>query len=1456
MESKLNSVRKKDIAIIGMSGKFHKSENIEAFWNNLVKGQELIHFYDDEELEKLGIGKELLKKPNYIKSSAFIDNSESFDYSFFGYTKEEAELMDPQIRIMHEHVWLALEDASYNLDQYKEKIGLYLSASDNLNWRAETLLNPNNAVGSFMTARLADKNFISTLISYSLNFKGPSFYINTACSSALTALHIACRSLLLKECSTALAGAVSINTTTEYGYLYEDDLIFSNDGHCRTFDKDSSGTTFGEGVGVVVLKRLEDALNDKDHIYAVIRATAVNNDGKRKVGYTAPSVNGQADCIKLAHSFAGITPEDVSYIEAHGTATKLGDPVEIEALNKAFNYNKNHSCAIGSVKSNLGHLDAVAGIVGVIKTALSLKNKMLPPSINYKEANPEINFESGPFYVNDKLQKWVSNQDQLLNAGVSSFGIGGTNAHVVLEEAPEFKENFDSNLYQLITFSAKTKTALKNYEKTLRNFLEKNEEVKIPALAYTLNTGRKDFRYRNYIVCKNKEEAINQLIQLDTVPEKEISNNRKKKIVFMFSGQGSQYFLMAKEVYLNNPFFQSIIDEGFKIITKLTGIDYSIILGYTNSETVNKELINNTFYTQPLLFLVEYAFAKLYIRLGVTPDSMIGHSLGEYVAACISEVFSFEDALYVVTKRAELMAKIEEGDMIGIGVNLAEIKPLLPKNVSIAAINTANSFVASGTKKAISEFTEILGENNISYVPLKTSHAFHSEMMDSILEEYEEIIKKVTLSSPKFPFVSNLTGEEITKEDATSAKYWVAHLRGTVNFFDGINYLLQKGDGLYIEIGPGHTLTSFLKQNQYYNSDQTAVHSIRHIKNDVNDYQFFNESLGRIWEHGIEVDWEAYYDYQKHYKIPAPTYVFDKTTLPVKVSPITQLMNNGGAFKNAERSIFNSYYVNNWKKSLIESSEKKSEEKGVYLIFSNSGKTIKAIENQMLSLGNELVMVTKGSSFVKSDSGIYSIDPNNSTNFQELFADLKAKKIKVLNVIYNWLIDAPKEEDVNYNPIKFLYESVNQFSIKVTFLSKFNTRVLGNEVSSISMDFAIKMADLFDRKERLFTNYILDADQDQDDPVLIENIVNDLIFNEKDSTVAYRNNNRWVPFFENIKLNSTKKSTEFEGEKNYLVIHSTAGIVKPIVDHLSSLSNNSNVLLLCGNTTANEDSIAENVIKYQTNLECPKQFKETIEFILKEHGSISGIICNPELWNEQVELEPLDVADLATEVKIKTSFIDNLYEAIKNINIDFVWFPLRLSSIIEGSKYRPGVLSEIYTTLFKEHKSDELSHWITVYLDDLTGRKLTDEEIITVFKNSFLTKNISSLMVSHRDLNHIIAESKKTEDPVLTTKNTIERPIVVTAYTAPETKLEAELCEMIQDFFNYEKVGITDDFFELGGDSLKAMIFIKRIEKQYSILLDLQDFYQKATVKMIAMEIDLATKILNVQTAKTNMIKI
>lgn len=526
---------KKDIAIVGISGKFPKSTNISEFWKNLVEGNELIRFYTDQELEKLGLEASLIRNEKYIKSSAFLEDSGSFDFSFFGYTKEEAELMDPQIRILHEQVWLAMEDAGYNPFSYPTKIGSFFTASDNINWRAHVKLAENPNVNSFLVEQISNRNTISTLISYSLNLRGPSYFIDTGCSSSLVAVHMACRSLLMKECSMALAGGVSVSSSENIGYLHENGMILSNDGHCRAFDVDSSGTVGGEGVGVVVLKRLEDALNDRDHIYSIIRASSTNNDGNRKVGYTAPSITGQYECIRSAQQIAEIDPQSISYIEAHGTATKLGDSVEVEALNKAFNYDTTHSCGIGSLKTNIGHLDAAAGVAGLIKTALSLHHKLIPPSLNFKSPNPEINFTAGPFYVNSELKRWVS--EIPLIAGVSSLGVGGTNAHVILEEPPVQEAGSKPKEKQLILYSAKTKSSLERYQDNLKDFLEKNENTDLADLAYTLKTGRKNFKYRNFVVCDDVSQARQKLDRISG--NKAFQVKDKKGVVFMFAGQGS-----------------------------------------------------------------------------------------------------------------------------------------------------------------------------------------------------------------------------------------------------------------------------------------------------------------------------------------------------------------------------------------------------------------------------------------------------------------------------------------------------------------------------------------------------------------------------------------------------------------------------------------------------------------------------------------------------------------------------------------------------------------------------------------------------------------------------------------------------------------------------------------------------------------------------------------------------
>lgn len=874
-------IKKTDIAIIGLSGVFPKSKDIPSFWENLRAGNELVQFYSDDELRKAGIEQKILDDPNYVKAGSFIDEPGSFDYSFFGYTREEAMIMDPQIRVMHQQVWLALEDAGCNLSAYVGKIGVYLSASNNLNWRMHALTNQSNKVNPVFRDQAADCRFVHTMISYNLNLTGPSYYIETACSSSLVATHLACRNLILKECSMAIAGGIKIGSNTGIGYQYEPGMIDSKDGHCRPFDVNASGTIGGEGAGVVVLKRLADAIRDKDQVYAVIRSGAVNNDGKRKIGYTAPSIEGQAECIRQAHRLAAITADEVSYVEAHGTGTVLGDPIEVQALNRAFGENTNKQCAIGSVKSNMGHLDAAAGIAGLIKTSLALKYRQLPPSLNVSQANPKINFDEGPFYVNTQLKNWGDQEDTNLIAGVSSFGIGGTNAHLILESAPPLEPStIASRPYKLVLTSARTKSALKRNYQNLKEYLRSNQLVDLANVAYVTQQCRQAFRYRTFSVIENHSEMADSCSL--------ISARNHQHIIWMFPGQGSQYFQMAKGLYESEPDFRKVMDEGFSILQKLTDIDYQKIIGFRGTEN-DADLINETRYTQPVLFLVEYAMARLLEGWGIKPDYMIGHSLGEYVAACISGVFEYEDALKIILKRAELMYSTPKGTMLSINEPAEQILPILNKELSIAVLNTSSSCVLSGTEGAIDEMKEVLTLNQIPFMPLKTSHAFHSVLMEPILDEFEQVIASITLKEPTIPFISNLTAQPITSSEACDPKYWRKHLRNTVDFAGGIDFLLKETDGLFIEIGPGRTLSTLTKNSSHFEKTKPLINTIRHPKDRFDDNAFLTQNLGKMWAHGLMIDWDAFHGGATLQKVSLPGYAFEKTNLPARVDPLGKL---------------------------------------------------------------------------------------------------------------------------------------------------------------------------------------------------------------------------------------------------------------------------------------------------------------------------------------------------------------------------------------------------------------------------------------------------------------------------------------------------------------------------------------------------------------------------------------
>ncbi|MCW5315484.1 acyltransferase domain-containing protein [Nostoc sp. KVJ3] len=888
-----NELNNSEIAIIAVAGRFTGAKDIESFWQNLQDGVESISWLTDEELINSGVSLDLLNNPNYVKASGVLSDIELFDANFFAYSAKEAELIDPQQRLFLELAWQAVEKAGYDPQTYHGLMGVYGGVGMNRYFLNN--LYPNHqlleALDPLQLGISNDKDFLPTRVAYKLNLTGPAVNVQTACSTSLVAVHVACQSLLNGECDMALAGGVTLCIPQKIGYLHQEGMILSPDGHCRAFDAKAQGTIAGSGAGIVVLKRLKDAISDRDHIHAIIKGSAINNDGAMKVGYTAPSVSGQAAVIGEAQAIAGVDAETISYIEAHGTATPLGDPIEITALTQAFNQttDKKGFCAIGSLKTNLGHLDTAAGVAGLIKTVLALQHKMLPPSLHFETPNPKIDFVNSPFYVNTKLTEWKTNNIPR-RAGVSSFGMGGTNAHVILEEAPtqlKIKNLKLKSEYFLLCLSAKTASALEKATANLITHLKEHPELNLGDVAYTLNSGRRGFNYRRMLICQDLEDAVKGLSSLD--PKQVLTNYTEiteRPVVFMFPGQGSQYVNMAREIYETQTVFKEQVDYCSEILKPQLGLDLRHIL-YPSDEKIDeasKQLQQTAMsddkllriYAQPAIFVIEYALAKLWQSYGVEPQAAIGHSIGEYVAATLAEVFSLEDALSLVAARGQMMQQLPTGAMLSVPLPADKLTSLLGSELSVAAINQPSQCVISGSTAAVDALQNQLAAQGIECRRLHTSHAFHSQMMEPILEAFAERVKKVTLNPPKIPYISNLTGTWITVTQATNPDYYAQHLRSTVLFAEGVEKLLATPEQVLLEVGPGHTLTTLVKRNPDKADTQTVLTSVRHPQEKQSDIRVLSNTFGQLWLAGVEVDWFEFYSQEEYYRLPLPTYPFER----------------------------------------------------------------------------------------------------------------------------------------------------------------------------------------------------------------------------------------------------------------------------------------------------------------------------------------------------------------------------------------------------------------------------------------------------------------------------------------------------------------------------------------------------------------------------------------------------
>jgi acyl transferase domain-containing protein len=870
-----------EIAIIGMAGRFPGAPNIAAFWNNLRDGVESISSFTDEQLLASGVDPEALQSARYVKAGAILEGVELFDAAFFGFTPRAAAGMDPQQRLFLECVWEAIEAAGYDTERYKGPISVFAGAGMSSYLVNNLYANPEffALAGMHQSYLTNTQDSLATLVAYKLNLRGACYTVGTFCSTSLVALHLACQSLLNFECDMAVAGGVKVAVPQHTGYWFEETGIVSPDGRCRPFDAKAQGTLFGNAVGVIVLKRLKDAIADGDSIDAVILGSATNNDGSLKVSYTAPSVAGQSEVIVEALANAGVPPETITYVEAHGTATALGDPTEVAALTRAFRSGtqKKGFCGLGSVKSNIGHVDSAAGVAGVIKTVLALKNKQIPPSLHFQEPNPNIDFASTPFYVNSTLSEWKSDGIPR-RAGVSSFGIGGTNAHVILQEAPAAEPSSPSRSHQLLLLSARTKSALETATRNAIDFFKGHAGLNLADTAYTLQTGRRAFNYRRFIVCRDVDDTVSVLGGADSNRMATAhQDKRNPPVAFMFPGGGAQYVQMGAELYATEPIFREEVDRCCDILQSRLSLDIRQMI-YPDvaaaEETIQK--LNQTSIALPALFAMEYALAKLWMTWGIHPTAMIGHSSGEYVAACLAGVFSLEDALVLVARRGQLMQSRQGGNMLAVQLPENEIRSLIDSELSLAAINGPSSCTVSGAEKAVEDFKAQLTKRNVDCRLLHISIASHSSMMDPILDAFASEVKKTRRNRPQIPFLSNVTGTWITPEEAMAPDYWVRHLRHTVRFSDGVRELLKEPNRVFLEVGPGNTLSSLVKRHLSESGNQAVLSSIRHPNEQESDVGFILNTLGRLWLTGVEVDWSGFYKKEKRHRVRLPAYPFER----------------------------------------------------------------------------------------------------------------------------------------------------------------------------------------------------------------------------------------------------------------------------------------------------------------------------------------------------------------------------------------------------------------------------------------------------------------------------------------------------------------------------------------------------------------------------------------------------
>lgn len=1401
-----NEFKNEPIAVIGLSGRFPGAGNIQQFWQNLKDGKESIKFFSAEELRAAGIDENIISHPDFVPAKGYLENADQFDAQFFGYSPRDADFMDPQQRLFLMLAWEALENANYDAARYGGKIGVFAGCSENSYWFSIKNNEETRNAGMLENALAAGKDFLASRVAYKLDLHGPAITLQTACSTSLVAIHEACRSIINGECDMAMAGGVSISAPLVSGYIYTPDSIASPDGHCRAFDASAAGTLGGDGGGIVVLKRLSQALKDGDIIHAVVRGSAINNDGALKVGYTAPSVEGQSEAIASAIVNSGVDVSSISYIETHGTGTNLGDPIEIAALKKVYsNVDPDNKILLGSLKTNVGHLDAAAGVSSFIKTVLSLENKIIPASLHYEKPNPELNLEDSPFQVIAKLSEWRQSSSPA-RAGISSFGIGGTNAHIILEQAPERNADNDltgdigeavevGKLSQLLILSAKNIAALNEMSANLASAIV-NEKYSLNDVSYTLQSCRARFKYTRLIIADDETKAIEVLSETNSPFATDIIQDvTEQQVVFMFSGQGSQHVNMGRQLY-NDPLCSVFRDTVDSCLQYLDDIDINlsdIVQFKDGAKTVDCEAekrITETRYAQPALFIFEVALARQWMTWGVKPAAMIGHSIGEYAAACLAGVMSLQDALLLVAERGRLMHEMPAGSMLSVPLSRIDCDQQIKhsnitEELSIATINTPEMTVVSGEDAVIEKFQAFLLDHNIDTRKLHTSHAFHSHMMKPMLDAYRQVVAGVELKAPQIPYISNVSGTWITAEDATNPEYYSKHIRQAVNFSSGLATLFEIGNSVFIEVGPGQVLQTLASRHSEVPKSVTVVASSPRITaektpHDNDEINALLLALGRLYASGVNINWDVLHAATGRVnKVILPSYPFQMQRFWIE--PSSQSVVSTKLARCADPEQWS--YIPSWQRVTIRPDTLSLEDKLCWLVFNDNSGVSNQLAAKFEDQSDTVISVVAGDDFIKQDEKHYQINPQRLNDYEKLFSALKKSENLPDVISHCWMIDPPpfkqtadEADDVlekGFYSLIYLYQTLhNQLpdhAVKIVMIGSQLQDVNGTE--SIIAEKCMAMAPLkvIPMENQSIQTRLIDIvlDDAVDNPRFIKQLTHDLKAQWQQPVIAYRGQYRWAQSFEQVPLVLSDRQSN-DGQAfivsggNYVI---TGGLGQIGLELASALSSAAKVNLhiisrrqmpsqdlwqnwLSGHS--DDDAVSKvltrllalesngtRIFIHQADAADENAMQQIFAQIEDKSGRVNGVISCVGAAKQPLSMELLDETHCQQQFNSRIKSLKALEKVLQDRAVDFCVITSSLASVMGVMGFVSYTAAHQFIDAFVyQHNRSSDSQWLCINWDNWLSSEQSIES-----ENESVSKPVTEFYIKADEGQRIFLES-------------------------------------------------------------------------------------------------------------------